>query len=389
MRIGFDVSQTAEAMAGCGVFADELCKHLVRVATEHTIIPYPVFDGYRNPAFRKATRPSASNVLPLHHDQTWAALNAGWDAPGSRHDFLGRPDVVHSNSFGCPRHLGAPLVYTVYDLSPLDHPQYHTEENRLVCFNGLFEAALYADAFIAISKFTRDRFLYWFPHVDPARLTIVYPAARPSLSAPASATDDAGVLRKFGVTSDQFWLAVGTIEPRKNYPLLLEAYARVLREHPDTPELCIAGQAGWKESALEPRLRALGLTDRVKCLGYVPDAELAALYRRCLAFVFPSHYEGFGLPVIEALACGAAVIASRVTSVPEVLGDAGLLIDPTSVDDLAGAMTLVLTDAACRARLRERAVHQAARFSWLDAARQLLNVYSRIVRPVATSAAVP
>ena len=383
MRIGIDVSQTAEQMAGCGVFADELCRHLVRVAREDTIIPYPVFSGYRHPAFAAATRPDAPNVLALHHQQSWHALNEGWDAKGSRYDFLGRPDIVHSNSFGCPRDLGAPLVYTVYDLSPIDHPEYHTEENRLVCFNGLFEASLYADAFIVISRFTGDRFLHWFPHVDPARITVVYPAARPSLITPVANADDDRVLRKFGLRPEKFWLAVGTIEPRKNYPLLLEAYARVREQHPDIPPLCIAGQPGWKESALEPRVNALGLADHVKCLGFVPDAELAALYRRCLAFVFPSHYEGFGLPVIEALASGAPVIASRVTSLPEVVGDAGLLIDPTSVEDLAKAMTLVLTDRDCRARLRSLALQQAARFSWRGAAEETLALYRRTQRPVA------
>jgi glycosyltransferase involved in cell wall biosynthesis len=389
MRIGFDVSQTAEAMAGCGVFADELCRQLVRAAPRDTIIPYPVFWNYRNPAFRKASAPTAPNVLPLHHDRSWQALNDGWDAKGSHYEFLGRPDVVHSNSFGCPRDLGAPLIYTVYDLSPIDHPEYHTEANRLVCFNGLFEASLYADALIAISHFTRDRLLHWFPHVDPARVSIVYPAARPSLITPASGSDDDRVLRKYHLRSDAFWLAVGTIEPRKNYARLLDAYWRVLRDHPDMPDLCIAGQAGWKESALEPRLLALGLEDRVKCLGYVPDAELAALYRGCLGFVFPSLYEGFGLPVIEALACGAAVIASKVTSIPEVTGDAALLIDPTSVDDLAEAMTRLLTDQSCRAHLRSQAAQQASRFSWQAAAEETLAVYHRTLRmPIPVEAAV-
>jgi glycosyltransferase involved in cell wall biosynthesis len=378
MRIGFDVSQTAEAMAGCGIFQDAMCRHLVEVAPEHTIIPYPVFEGYRHPDFKRATRPDAPNVQAIHHDRSWRALHAGWDATGSRFEFLGRPDIVHSNSFGCPRDLGAPLVYTVYDLSPIEHPEYHTEENRIVCFNGLFNAALHADACVAISAFTRERFLHWFPHVAPERVTVIYPAARPSLCEQVSEAADARALKKFDLAPDAFWLAVGTIEPRKNYPLLLEAYARVRRSHPDMPDLCIAGQAGWKESSLEPRIRALGLADRVRCLGFVPDEHLAALYRHCLAFVFPSHYEGFGLPVIEAMACGAPVIASHVASVPEVVGDAGLLIDPASVDDLARAMTMVLKQEGYREQLKAQARQRAARFSWQAAARDALAVYDRV-----------
>ncbi len=379
MRIGFDVSQTAEKMAGCGIFQHELCRHLVQAAPEHTIIPYPVFEGYRNPDFKNATRPDAPNVLALHHDRSWHALNAGWDAKGSRFEFLGRPSIVHSNSFACPHDLGAPLVYTVYDLSPIEHPEYHTEENRLVCFNGLFDAALYADAFVAISSYTRDRFLNWFPHLDPERVSIVRPGPRPSVCEGASEISDARALKKFELTPEGFWLAVGTIEPRKNYPLLLDAYARVLRSHPNVPRLCISGQAGWKESSLEPRIRALGLADKVTCLGFVPDEELAALYRHCLAFVFPSHYEGFGLPVIEALACGAPVIATRTTSVPEVVGTAGLLVESRDADDLTRAMTLVLTDAGCRATLREQARQQARGFSWQTAARGTLDVYREVL----------
>jgi glycosyltransferase involved in cell wall biosynthesis len=378
MRIGFDVSQTAEARAGCGVFQHELCHHLAKVAPEATLIPYPVFEGYRNPEFKRASRPEAPNVLPIHHDLSWHAINAGWDSVGSRHDFLGRPDVVHANSFSCPQRIGAPLVYTVYDLSPIEHPEYHTEENRLVCFNGLFDASLHADAFVAISAFTRERFLHWFPHVNPERVTIVYPAARSSVVASVSAAVEISALRRFALEPDGFWLAVGTIEPRKNYSLLLEAYARLLQSHPESPDLCIAGQPGWKESSLEARSQALGVTNRVRFLGFVPDAELAALYRHCVGFVYPSHYEGFGLPVIEALAAGAPVLASDTTSLPEVLGDAGILFDHTEVEHLASAMTTLLIDTDCRARLRANARIQASRFSWKEAATRVRQVYESV-----------
>lgn len=375
MRIGFDVSQTAETMAGCGIFADQLFRHLVVADSPHTFLPYPIFEGYRHPAFKKATRPDTANVLALHHEQSWNALIAGWGAQGDRHEFLGRPDLVHSNSFACPRRIGAPLVYTVYDLSPIEHPEFHTEANRLVCFNGMFEASLYAARFIAISGFTRDRFLHWFPHIRPESVAVVHPAARPTLSELTEATADKA-LAALKLPPEPFWLAVGTIEPRKNYPLLLDAYARVRATRPDLPPLYIAGQAGWKESSLEPRIRALGLDDHVRCLGFVSDEQLAALYRHCLALIFPTHYEGFGLPVIEALACGAAVIASRVASVPEVVGDAGLLFTPGSEDELAEAMTSMLTEPGIRERLRERAHARSTQFSWCRAAAQTLDVYS-------------
>jgi glycosyltransferase involved in cell wall biosynthesis len=382
MRIGFDVSQTAESMAGCGIVAAELCRALAEVAVDDEIVPYPVFGNYRNPAYRKAVRPASPNVRALHHDMSLSALNAGWDAADDRHAFLGAPDIVHANNFSCPRRLGAPLVYTLYDLGPIEHPEFHTEANRLVCFNGMFDASLYADAFVAISSFTRDRFLHWFPHVDPARVTVVRLAARFGLT--AAGGDDAAVLARHGVAAARFWLAVGTIEPRKNYGLLIDAYARLVQDTPDAPPLCIAGQAGWKETMLAERIERAGLADRVRCLGFVPDEDLAALYRHTTALVFTSHYEGFGLPLIEAQACGAPVIAVRSSSVPEVVGNAALLTPPDA-PAVTAAMQSLLAEPGRRRALRDAALAQSARSSWREAARTTLEVYRATVKRAAST----
>lgn len=379
MRIGFDVSQTTERLAGCGIVADQFLRHLVQSSPLDDFIPYPVFGNYRHPAFAAATQPQAPNVVTRQFGMTWAALNEGWDAPGDISAFLGNPDVVHANNFSCPRHLSAPVVYTLYDMSPIECPEFHTESNRLTCFNGLFEASLHARHFVAISESSRRTFLQWFPHVAEDRVTVVHLAARPSIAAPVTDAAAAAVLRKFDLEPDAFWLAVGTVEPRKNYGHLLEAYAALLARTPghDIP-LCIVGQAGWIESSLEPRIRQLGIGDRVRCLGFVEDAVLAVLYRRCFAFLYPSRYEGFGLPVVEALACGAAVIAMRSTSLPEIVGDAGILVDPESSAGYLDAMTQLVSEPHRRAELRAAAPGQAARFSWYRGAAALLDLYRAI-----------
>ena len=376
MRIGFDVSQTADSMAGCGVFAAELFKALITEGLDDTFIPYPVFSGYRSAAYRQALRPEVPNVDARLHDLDWAAVNAGWDQTDRRHQFLGEPDIVHSNSFGCPSDLGVPLVYTVYDLSPVEHPEFHTEANRLACFNGLFEASVQADHFLAISKFSRDRFLHWFPHVAASDVTIVYPAAR--FTAVGDDGDAREVLDRLGLVSGSFWLAVGTVEPRKNYGTLIDAYARLVAERPDSLPLCIVGQAGWKETPVGQRALELGLADRVTVTGFLPDEDLAVLYRHTFGLVFPSHYEGFGLPVIEALASGAPVIASRTSSLPEVVGDAGLLVAPDDPEALTAAMRRLSDDGSLRARLKDASLTQAAEFSWQGAARRTLDVYHHV-----------
>jgi glycosyltransferase involved in cell wall biosynthesis len=147
--------------------------------------------------------------------------------------------------------------------------------------------------------------------------------------------------------------------------------------------LCIVGPSGWIESSLAQRIAQLGLTDSVRCLGFVEDAELAALYRGCFAFVYPSRYEGFGLPVVEAMACGAAVIATRCTSLPEIVGSAGLLVDPESTGGYFDAMLTLSTDEARRQALRAAGSEQAARFSWPAAANTLRAIYGRVTAAAA------
>jgi glycosyltransferase involved in cell wall biosynthesis len=392
MRIGFDVSQTAEQMAGCGIVADQFLRHLVKASPSDVFIPYPVFGDYRNPEFARATRPEAPNVVATQFDLSWAELNGAWDSPDrDLRAFLCHPDVVHANNYSCPVHLPVPRVYTLYDLSQTECPEYHTERNRVLCFNGLFDASLHADHIVSISEYSRKRFLKWFPHVDPARVSVIYPAARPELTYPPEENEIENVLEKFELAFDDFWLAVGTIEPRKNYGLLLEAYGQLTAESPQHHlPLCIVGQAGWIESSLAPRIQQLGLEHRVRCLGFVDDADLAVLYRACFALVYPSLYEGFGLPVVEALACGAAVVASGSTSLPEVIGDAGLLVSRQSPDDYLAAMKQLVLEPDRRAELRSAAPQQAARFSWQKSAAALVDLYHAVAsRPSRHARRVP
>lgn len=379
MRVGFDVSQTAEKRAGCGVFQAELFEALVRVSAERgdvTLVPLPVFSHYRHPDYRKAVRVNSPHVDDSLYARSWAALGEAWDAPGLRAPRLGQVDLVHSNSFGCPRELGVPLVYTVYDMSPLDHPEYHTEANRLACFQGLFDASTRADAFVAISAFTRDRFLHWFPHVEPGAVTVVHPAARSAFT--ATGVGGSEVLARYGLAPGGFFLAVGTIEPRKNYGFLIDAYLELLRGMPDAPSLCIAGQKGWLEGDLEERVSGTAASSKIRTLGFVPDEDLAVLYGQATAFLFASHYEGFGLPLVEALTCGALVVATETSTVAEVLGDAGLISPPGAVHAFASAMRVSRDDAAIRMEYQERSRARAGHFSWARAADKTLDVYDTV-----------
>jgi glycosyltransferase involved in cell wall biosynthesis len=180
----------------------------------------------------------------------------------------------------------------------------------------------------------------------------------------------------------RFILYVGTIEPRKNLVTLLEAYAalRAAGLHPDVG-LVIAGGTGWLVGSFFDRLRTLGLNEIVTLTGFVPDKDLPALYNCAEIFAFPSVFEGFGLPPLEAMACGVPVLSSQASSLPEVVGQAGLLLPPLDAGAWRAALDQVLADPALRADLRQRGLAQAAQFTWDAAARQMLDVYQGLLSP--------
>jgi glycosyltransferase involved in cell wall biosynthesis len=374
VRIGFDVSQTGAGKAGCGFFADSLVAALAAVDEANEYVLYPAFGtGWWDPDHARTTRRIARpNFRRGPEGMSHEASARFWGRPPA--DFetrLGAPDVVHANNYFCPRGLAhARTVYTLYDLVPLDHPELLTEANRLVCFDGLFEASLRADLLLAISSHSRARFLAHFPHVAPERVRVVHPSSRfEDGRAPRAEAAPAGL------APGGFFLSVGTLEPRKNLRRLLAAFARVTAEGGTALPLVLAGGRGWLEEGLESYVSSLGLDGRVRVLGYVDDETLRWLYASCFAFAYPSLVEGFGLPVLEAMGFGAAVLTSDRSSLPEVAGDAALAVDPTDEQALAAALRRLSSEPGLREALRARAVTRARTFSWEGAARRTLALY--------------
>jgi glycosyltransferase involved in cell wall biosynthesis len=379
MKIGLDVSQTGQFKAGCGYFADSLARELVTTDDQNSYILYPTFGyGYWDPNWPASTLtpPAHSNASRGLGHAAFAELEAFWsDPPADLEVRLGSPDIVHSNNFFCPTGLKrARLVYTLHDLAFLEHPEWTTEANWYTCFDGVFEASLHADCIVAVSNFTRGQFLATFPHFPSDRIRVVYEASRFAGPTGALATAQVAHLRP-----RQFWLAVGTSEPRKNHLRLLEAYARLKATGETTYPLVLAGGSGWLMDDLGARIEALQLTGDVQRLGYVDDASLQWLYERCTAFCYPSLLEGFGLPVIEAMSLGAAVLTSNTTSLPEVAGEAGILVDPFDVDAIYAGLRELATDTAGVSRRRVQSVQRAEQFSWRTAASQVLDIYRMLL----------
>jgi glycosyltransferase involved in cell wall biosynthesis len=282
--------------------------------------------------------------------------------------------VLHTNNFFCPWGLRkARLVYTSYDLSFLTEPEWSTEANRIGCLQGVFKASVAADWIVAISEYSRRHFLQTFPHYPEDRTSVVYPASRYRLGGATAQPPVAGL------EPGKFWLSVGTIEPRKNYPALLEAYRILRRQLPTTPPLVVCGGKGWLAGDWRSYVDGLVPGRDVIPTGYVAEAELSWLFENCFAFIYPSLFEGFGMPVLEALSLGAPVLCSDSTSLPEVAGDAAAYFDPRAPECIAAAMAGIAENEAERSRLRQAGPRRAARFSWEKSAAELMELYDHVV----------
>lgn len=375
MRIAYDISQTGRDKAGCGYFAYSLIRALAEVDMQNEYVLLNSFgefiwDGKASPSSCGIQR--ANFKAGLFHAH-YAAARHFWHRPPLDLDTaLGSPDIVHSNNFFCPTGLQrAHLVYTLYDLSFIEQPEWTTEMNRTLCFDGVYHASLYANTILAISDYSRAHFLRIFPHYPSEDVHVVYPASRYTYAADLKRPKQLPEQ----VSEGRFWLCVGTLEPRKNHLGLLKAYARHKARFGKALPLVHAGGPGWLMDDFKDQIRKLNLHDDVILLGYVDDAALQWLYQNCFAFVYPSYFEGFGLPVLEAMSLGAAVITSNTTSIPEIVGEAGILVDPAQEDQIANAMDELAGDEKRLITLRLAAKDRAALFSWERAAQQTLDIY--------------
>jgi glycosyltransferase involved in cell wall biosynthesis len=273
-----------------------------------------------------------------------------------------------------PLALPCPGVVTVHDLAFLAYAGAHGVGRRRYLSALTALSARRAARIIAVSNFTRDEVVRRLG-VSPAKVTVVPNAADPSFQPlPLDA------VRRFRAEQrlpERMILAVGTLEPRKNLTGLLDAFAR-LAPHTDA-ELVIAGGKGWLYDPIFARVEALGLTGRVQFAGYIPDEELPRWYNAAEVFVYPSLYEGFGLPPLEALACGTPTVTSDRSSLPEVVGDAALLVDMRDPGSLAATLERLLADPALRAELRQRGPRRAADFSWARTASATHAVYDDVL----------
>jgi glycosyltransferase involved in cell wall biosynthesis len=348
--------------AGINWYIYNLLCHLPDADPE---IEYTVFLGERRYQGRPGLRLARSR-LPTHRPpvrifweqalQPWAVRQAG-------------VDLLHSPAFIAPLFTHCPSVITIHDLSFLLYPQNFRAGNRRYLRTLTRLSIGRARRVIAVSKSTRAD-LVRFYGLAPGKVDVVYNGADEAFR-PLPAGEVAAFRQRQGLPP-RFLLFVGTLEPRKNVVRLVEAYARLPEGR---PPLMLVGGKGWLYDEMLSRVEELHLSDQVHFVGYVPAKELPLWYNAAELFVYPSLYEGFGLPALEAMACGTPVITSTASSLPEVVGAAGLRVDPTDVLALADALARVLGDEAKQEKMRIEGLDQARQFSWQKAARCTVETY--------------
>ena len=369
MRVGLDGYPLAEPRTGVGHYTLELARALALIAPSdrfELVSPAP----FSSSALEEINQANLSNLRAVHLKTS--RIRGHWWAVGlPLYVTKARFDLFHGTNFEVP-FWNRRSVVTIHDLSALLHREKHRDSLARRARLRLPIVAKLARKIITPTESVK-REVCEHLRVNADKVIAIPSAARQSFQpVPSEQTVET---RKRLAIEDDFLLFVGTLEPRKNLLTLLKAFDQIVRQTSLRPQLVITGGEGWLMDETFSFIKHSGIGDRLRLTGYLGDAELRALYSSCRIFVYPSLYEGFGLPPLEAMACGAPVIAGRVAALQEVLGSAARLVDPLNVEALAGSMVELIENDEARRRLASNGPKHAAKFSWAETARRTLNVY--------------
>ncbi len=291
--------------------------------------------------------------------------------------FPKRTDVSCFFNFTVPPFARGKKVVVIYDTVIRDFPETMSFKTKLVLSAELKRSIKRADKIVTISEFSKSRIMLHYG-VSGDKIAVVPCGIRSDLFNPSYSGEQVSEAKKRYNITGEYLLYLGTLEPRKNIERLVESYARLRSEKPDCPALVIAGGKGWLYDPIFERVKSLGVEDSVIFTGYVRDEDVPPLMKGALCFCFPSLYEGFGMPPLEAMACGTPVITSDCSSLPEVVGNAAVTVDPYSVDELYGALKRVTEDPSLREELSRRGIERSGKFSWEKSAGIFLDTIKNI-----------
>lgn len=373
MRFAIDGLPLAAALTGVGRYTLELSKALAEISADDSftlISPSPLI----GPVELDIAELSARNLSEVILD--YRLLRRFWWSFGLPLYLVGSKfDLFHGTNFEIPRWNVFPSVVTIHDLSTILFPDTHRTPLAERARKRLPRVAQSAQFVITPSESVKREVC---EHLGvAAEKVVVTPEAPRSSFTRIEPEESAEVLRQLNI-EQEFILFVGTIEPRKNLLNLARAYTEVLQHHTRAPQLVIAGGEGWLMTDFYEYVRSQQLEDRIRFTGYLPDQPLRALYSACAVFVYPSLYEGFGLPPLEAMACGAPVIVSDIPVLRESVGSAGRFVDPKDPSSIAHEMMAVVCDKQMADKLSLLGMKQASKFSWKRTAELTLEVYREV-----------
>jgi glycosyltransferase involved in cell wall biosynthesis len=379
MRIAIDGVPLAEPKTGIGHYTFELARGLAALAPEHDfeLVAHVPIETVVEGAFEESL---PANLRPVHA-RVNSLTRRWWTIGLPLYVQQNGITLFHGTNYKIPLWNRCRTIVTIHDLSLLLHS--HTHEAELVrrAQLRLPATARMASKIITDSESVK-REICEHLNVRPEKIAVVPLAPRRAFR-PVAAEQAAQARRRLGV-EDQFLLFVGTVEPRKNLLTLVRAFQELTQRTKLRPQLVIAGQKGWLTEELFALIEQSGLGSRILFTGYISDEDLAALYSSCRVCVYPSLYEGFGLPPLEAMSCGAPVITSRIPVIMETVGDAAQLVEPTNVRELADSIAGICKNEEARRRLSTVGRERAAEFTWERTARLTLDVY-REVLPATTA----
>lgn len=363
MRLGLDVRLTYYTRGGIAQYIRQLAAHLPTLAPHHTHA-HLYRRGHTETFSAHARRVDC--WTPAHHRWERMALSAEI----ARLNL----DLLHSPDFIPPQWGYRRSIITVHDLTFLHNPEFLTADGRRY-YNAQIEWAVkHCHAISADSQATKDD-LVRLLSVPPEKITVIHLGLNPEYQ-PLPADVVQLTLERLGLAAG-YILFVGTFEPRKNVPGLLQAYALLRQRAASTPPLVLVGNTGWLFAETMRRVDELNLKPHIRFFENLPAADLPAVYNGASVLTLPSHYEGFGFPVLEALGCGVPCVIANRASLPEIAGDAALAIDPDDPEALADALHRALTDSELRADLRAKGLARAAHFTWAKTAQATLHLYER------------
>ena len=368
MRIGLNAMQVRAAKTGVGQYIYAVLEAMLRQDTNNEFVIYTSRENAENYRF------PASNLV----NKQWG-LPARSKAMRLAYEYVRLPGQIAADKLdvfnGCSNFLPlrkvCPSVVTIHDLAYYVHPERCPMVRRHYWYAMTRRSIQFADAIITMSHNSRRDIERFFPGTG-SRIHVIHLAAHHRFRVLETAESEP-VLMRYGIVRP-YVLFVGTLEPGKNVGRVIQAFDAVAKEFPEHL-LLIAGDKGWLYDSIFAEAARARASDRIRFVSHVPDEDVVPLLNRCDVFLFPSLYEGFGLPPLEAMACGAPVITSGTSSLPEVVGDAAITVQPESLNEIATALRRVLADSALRDELGKKGIERAKQFAWNTTASLTLQVY--------------